>query len=79
MELRRTGYHGPLPDSFRRGLNSLEVNYPGCEKDLVIARECLEYGPKAEFLKAFRILKGRQIAHEHYLEASSGSKKFNKF
>eukprot|EP00536_Pseudo-nitzschia_multiseries_P007558 jgi/Psemu1/287198/fgenesh1_pg.179_\ len=70
MEPHQEAYQGPLPDTFKRGLDALEVNYPGCERDLVTARECLEYGPKAKFLKAFRILKGKQIAHEHFQEAS---------
>jgi hypothetical protein len=58
----------PLPNKFQRGLDALVVGYPGCERDLVIARKAVEMGSKKDFLKAFRNLKGRQVAYEHYQE-----------
>jgi len=54
-----------LPINYRRGLDALDVNYPGCERDLVIAREAIEMGLKKDFLRVFRRLKGRQIVHDH--------------
>lgn len=62
-----------LPNKFRRGLDSLVVSYPGCERDLAIAREAVETGSKKEFLKTFRILKGKQVAYEHYQEMKGSS------
>ena len=58
----------PLPSKFRRGLDALVLDYPGCDQDLITAREAIEMGSKKDFLKTFRILKGRQAAYEHYQE-----------
>jgi len=58
----------PLPNKYRRGLDALVVGYPGCERDLVIAREAFEMSSKKDFLQAFRNLKGRQVAYEHCQE-----------
>ena len=70
--------HERLPNTFTRGLDALNVHYPGCEKDLAIARETVELGSKTKFLKAYRKLLGKQIAYEHY-HAVSGSNDMNTF
>jgi len=67
-----------LPNKYVRGLDALDVGYPGCGKDLSVAREYIEAGSKKLFLKAFRKLKGKQIAYEHYREVS-GSNDLNSF
>mmetsp|Transcript_6695 Transcript_6695/g.16341 ORF Transcript_6695/g.16341 Transcript_6695/m.16341 type:complete len:309 (+) Transcript_6695:133-1059(+) len=63
-----------LPNKYRRGLDALVVNYPGCRRDLAIARNAIETGSKKEFLDVYRRLKGRQVAHEHYQETKDASK-----
>ena len=70
MEARQETYRGPLPNAFKIALDAIEINYPGCENDWLVAREYLEGGLKANFLKAFRTLKGRQIAHEHICDSN---------
>jgi len=69
------GLNRPLPNKFRLGLDGLvkTVNYPGCERDLVAAREYFEMGYRKEFLKVYRILKGKQVAFEHYQEMKERS------
>eukprot|EP00531_Pseudo-nitzschia_arenysensis_P019040 CAMPEP_0116143240 /NCGR_PEP_ID=MMETSP0329-20121206/15343_1 /TAXON_ID=697910 /ORGANISM="Pseudo-nitzschia arenysensis, Strain B593" /LENGTH=317 /DNA_ID=CAMNT_0003638543 /DNA_START=8 /DNA_END=961 /DNA_ORIENTATION=+ len=62
-----------LPNKYRRGLDALVVNYPGCIRDLAIARNAIEKGSKKEFLKLFRKLKLKQVAHEHCLETNDSS------
>ena len=67
-EDHQEGFSRPLPIKFWHGLDAQFVNYPGCERDLFAAREAIEMGSKRKFLKVFRVLKGKQVAHEHYAE-----------
>ena len=51
--------NGSLPNKYVRGLNHLHVDYPGCNKDLSIARKSISSGSKKDSLKVFCKLKFR--------------------